>query len=728
MTDRQSNKVLPPWVNRISDYRGLIVPIGFVMLLSVILLPLPPAALDILIAFNISLAVIILLTTLYMQKALEFSVFPSLLLATTLLRLVLNIASTRLILTADASTPQEAIGVAGKVISAFGVFVAGDSLFVGVIIFAILMIVQFMVITKGAGRIAEVAARFTLDAMPGKQMAIDAELSNGMISEAQARTRRDEIGREADFYGAMDGASKFVKGDAIAGIIITLINIAGGFAVGTIDKGWPAGQTAEIFTKLTIGDGLTSQIPSFIISMAAALIVTRSGDKGNLGTEITGQLVSQPKGLTITACFLAVLAFSPLPTVPLLTIAIGLGILSWTLTRLAKDKVVHQRHEAEADAAMQAAPEPPQVEDLLKVDVLELEVGYGLVPLIDTHQGGDLLDRISAVRRQLAVELGLVMPPVRIRDNMQLPPHEYRVKIRGNMVSSGQADPGRLLAMDSGLTTGKIEGVHTIEPAFGLDAWWIDPGIRSRAESLNYTVVDPTSVLATHITELVKTYADELLTREEVNNLLEGLKEKAAKLVEEAVPGIIKVGELQKVLQSLLRERVPVRDIETILETLADWGTRTKDLDVLVEYARNALRRTICSLYAEPNDEGKLSLVCVTLDPRLEDQVNAYIDRGAAGTVLNIPARVARDIANTVSEELGGVMARGRLPVVIASPQVRNAMWQILEPHIPGVAVLGYNEVVSGIDVESVGLIGPLGETNTGAVNQPQTQVPAGVA
>lgn len=725
MAGSSSNSVLPAWAERFSKYRGLIVPIGFVLMLSVILLPLPPMALDILISFNISLAVIILLTTLYMQKALEFSVFPSLLLATTLLRLVLNIASTRLILTADASTPQDAIGVAGEVISAFGVFVAGDSLFVGVIIFAILMIVQFMVITKGAGRIAEVAARFTLDAMPGKQMAIDAELSNGMITEEQARTRRDEIGREADFYGAMDGASKFVKGDAIAGIIITLINIAGGFAVGTIDKGWPAGQTAEIFTKLTIGDGLTSQIPSFIISMAAALIVTRSGDKGNLGTELTGQLVAQPKGLIITSVFLGVLAFSPLPTLPLLTIAVGLGALSWILVRSSKDKVIQQREQAQVEAS-QVAPEPPQVEDLLKVDVLELEVGYGLVPLIDTHQGGDLLDRVSAVRRQLAVELGLVMPPVRIRDNMQLPPNEYRVKIRGNVVASGQADPGRLLAMDSGLVTGKIDGVHTIEPAFGLNAWWIDPGIRGRAESMNYTVVDPTSVLATHITEIVKTYADELLTREEVNNLLEGLKEKAAKLVEEAVPGVIKVGELQKVLQSLLRERVPVRDIETILETLADWGTKTKDVDVLVEYARNALRRTICSLYAGPDEDGKLTMVCVTLDPRLEDQVNAFIDRGAAGTVLNVPARIARDIANAVGKELGGVMAQGRLPVVIASPQVRNAMWQILEPHIPGVAVLGYNEIVSGIDVESVGLIRPLGEQETDV--QPHEAIPAGVA
>ncbi|MGJ8636194.1 MAG: flagellar biosynthesis protein FlhA [Phycisphaerales bacterium] len=733
MAKESTNLPLPPWVNRIGEYRTLIVPIGFVLMLSVILLPLPPAFLDILIAFNISLAVITLLTTLYMQKALEFSVFPSLLLATTLLRLVLNIASTRLILTADASTPQEAIGVAGKVISAFGVFVAGDSLFVGVIIFSILMIVQFMVITKGAGRIAEVAARFTLDAMPGKQMAIDAELSNGMITETQARTRREEIGREADFYGAMDGASKFVKGDAIAGIIITLINIAGGFAVGTIDKGWPAGQTAEIFTKLTIGDGLTSQIPSFIISMAAALIVTRSGDKGNLGTELTSQLSAQPKGLIITAGFLGVLAFSPLPTVPLLTIAIGLGILSWVLIRVTKDKAVQKHEEAQAEAA-QAPVEAPQVEDLLKVDVLELEVGYGLVPLIDTHQGGDLLDRISAVRRQLAIELGLVMPPVRIRDNMQLPPNEYRVKIRGNSVASGQVSPGKLLAMDSGLITGKIDGVHTIEPAFGLDAWWIDQTLRARAETMNYTVVDPTSVLATHITELVKTYADELLTREEVNNLLEGLKEKASKLVEEAVPGIIKVGELQKILQSLLRERVPVRDIETILETLADWGTKTKDPDVLVEYARNALRRTICSLYADTNDQGALTLVCVTLDPRLEDQVNAYIDRSAAGTVLNVPARVARDIANAVANELSSVMAQGRLPVVIASPQVRNAMWQILEPHIPGVAVLGYNEVVTGIEVESVGLVGLPSEQpahqSTDQANSAQgtTQTPVGVA
>jgi len=716
-----SSFVLPKWVLSVAEHRGLIVPVGFVLLLTVILIPLPPAILDVLISLNISLAVITLLTTLYMKKALEFSVFPSLLLATTLFRLVLNIASTRLILTADAASPEEAIGVAGKVISAFGSFVAGNSLFVGVIIFAILMIVQFMVVTKGAGRIAEVAARFTLDAMPGKQMAIDAELSNGMITELEARERREEIGREADFYGAMDGASKFVKGDAIAGIIITAINIAGGFAVGTIERGWPAGQTAEIFTRLTIGDGLTSQIPSFVISIAAALIVTRSGSKANLGTEITGQLMSQPKGLFITAGFLSVLALTPLPTVPLMATAIGIAGVAYFIQRTARDQLNESIATAESDAATEIPP--PPVEDLLKVDVLELEVGYAVVALIDANQGGDLLDRVSAVRRQLAVELGLVMPPVRIRDNMQLAPNEYRVKIRGNVVAQGKVESGKVLAMDSGMVSGKIEGIPTQEPAFGLDAWWIDPQMRARAESLNYTVVDATSVMATHITEIVKTYADELLTREEVNNLLEGLKDKAAKLVEEAVPGIIKVGELQKILQSLLRERVPVRDMESILETLADWGTKTKDLDVLTEYVRNGLRRTICSIYAAPNTQGQLTLVCATLDPALEDQINSFIDRGASGTTLNMPAAVARQIASEISTHLAAVTARGRLPVVITSPQVRGAVWQIVEPYVPGVAILGYNEIVSGIEVESVGLVGSIGQSAAEGVAQP---VPVG--
>jgi flagellar biosynthesis protein FlhA len=683
--------------------RGYIVPVGFVLMMAVLLVPLPPALMDVLIALNISLSLIILLTTIYMSHPLDFSVFPSLLLGTTLMRLVLNIASTRLILTAKADSPEAAMAVAGHVIAAFGQFVAGDSLFVGIVIFMIMVIVQFMVITKGATRISEVAARFTLDAMPGKQMAIDSDLNAGTIDEKEARRRRERIAQEADFFGAMDGASKFVRGDAIAGLIITAINIAGGFAVGIISRGWEAGKVAEVFTKLTIGDGLTAQIPSFIIAIASALIVTRSGSKAQLGTELADQVISQPRGLLITAGFLTLLGFTPLPTIPLFATALTLAGVAWGMMRSQK-----RAEAAKSAPAAAVKPPPPAVETLLKVDTLELEVGYALVSMVDTGQGGDLLDRISAIRRQLAVELGLVMPPVRIRDNMQLSSTEYRVKIRGNPVASGATRPGKLMAMDSGIATGLIDGERTKEPAFGLNAWWIDPALKMRAETMNYTVVDPTSVLATHLTEIVRRYAEELLTRDEVANLLEQLKQKAPKLVEETVPAIVKPIELQKILQSLLRERVPIRDLETILETLADWGTKTKDLEVLTEYVRNALRRTICHQYAAPSDKsggGTSKLVCVTLDPGLEDQINAYIDRGAAGTTVNMPSRVAARIAEQVLKALQGVINAGHPPVVIASPQVRAVVKQLLDPHLPNVAVLGYNEVVTGVDVESLALV-----------------------
>ncbi|GAB4382797.1 MAG: flagellar biosynthesis protein FlhA [Phycisphaerales bacterium] len=691
---------------RLRAHRGLIVPVGFVLLLIVLLVPLPPVLLDILISLNISLAVIVLLTTIYLNRALDFSVFPSLLLGTTLFRLVLNIASTRLILTADASSPQEAIGVAGQVISAFGSFVAGDSLFVGVVLFMIIMIVQFMVVTKGAGRISEVAARFTLDAMPGKQMAIDSDLSAGLIDEAEARRRREDVAREADFFGAMDGASKFVKGDAVAGMIITAINILGGFAVGTIERGWPAGQTAQVFTKLTIGDGLTSQIPSFVIAIASALIVTRSGSKDDLGEEMTGQIISQPRGLAITAVFLALLALTPLPTIPLLGTALGIGAVAYGLRRAARLAAAQQQEmQQEAEAA---APDAPPVESLLRVDLLELEVGYGLVSLIDVNQGGTLLDRISAVRRQLAVETGLVMPPVRIRDNMQLRPGEYRIKIRGNPVASGEIQPQHLLAMDSGIALGRIEGIPTVEPAFGLKAWWIDPSQQTRAESLNYTVVDPTSVLATHLTEIVRQHADELLTREEVQNLLDGLKERSPKLVEDTIPGVIKVGELQKVLQRLLRERVPIRDLESVLEVLADWAPKTKDIDVLVEYVRNGLRRTICQAHAVPGENGKPRIVCVTIDPALEDIIEGYIDRSGGVTTVSMPSRVAQDIGSRIARAVErGASATGVSPVVIASPRVRAVVRDLIEPFSPTTAVLGYNEVLSGVEIESVQLVGP---------------------
>lgn len=694
---------MPNWVQSLHKYRGLIVPVSFILLLAVLLVPIPPALMDILICLNISLAVIVLLTTISMKHPLDFSVFPSMLLATTLFRLVLNIASTRLILTADAQTPEQAASVAGHVIMAFGEFVAGDQLFVGVVIFLILVIVQWVVITKGATRISEVAARFTLDAMPGKQMAIDADLNAGIIDEQEARYRRERVAQEADFFGAMDGASKFVRGDAIAGIIITVINVFGGFAVGMIMRGWDATQTMKVFTKLTIGDGLTSQIPSFVIAIASALIVTRSGSKEDLGDQLTGQIVGQPKGLVITAVFLVALSFTPLPTLPLLVTAAGLGGLAFAMTRASRAK-----HTAEAEAVRKAdAPPPPPVEQLLKVDTLEIEVGYGLVSLVDTNQGGDLLERISATRRQLAAEFGLVMPPVRIRDNMTLQPTEYRIKIRNNPVAIGQTRPGKLLAMDSGIVSGPITGDPTKEPAFGLDAWWIDPSLRARAETMNYTVVEPTAVMATHLTEVVKRHADELLTREEVGNLLEQLKEKAPKLVEEVVPAVLKPIELQKILQNLLRERVPVRDLEAILETLAEWAPKTKDPEVLTEYVRNTLRRSICAQYSTSREAGKLRMVCVTLDPSLEDVVNGYIDRAPGATTVNMPARVANQIAEHVAKSLQMVINGGNHPVVIASPQVRAVVRQILDPHIPGVAVLGYNELIPSIEVESVALVMP---------------------
>ncbi len=720
---------LPQVLHWLHAHRGLIVPIGFILLLMVVLVPLPPAALDVLICFNIALSVLILLTTIYMEQPLDFSVFPSLLLATTLLRLVLNVASTRLILTAKASSPEQAVGVAGHVISAFANFVAGDSLFVGVIIFLILVIVQWVVITKGATRISEVAARFTLDAMPGKQMAIDADLNAGVINEQQAKARREKISQEADFFGAMDGASKFVRGDAIAGIIITAVNIIGGFAVGTVERGWEAGKTAHVFTLLTIGDGLTAQIPSFIVAIASALIVTRSGSKQQLGNELTGQLTSQPIGLFVTAAFLGMLALTPLPTIPLLATALGLGGLGFSLQRSTKAKKTADEARAVAAAKGPAgAPEGPPPEQLLKLDTLELEVGYGLVALVDTSQGGDLLDRISAIRRQLAVELGFILPPVRIRDNMQLGPNEYRVKIKGAVVAKGETIPGRMLAMDSGIATGRIDGwggEPTKEPAFGLDAWWIDPALKPRAETMNYTVVDPTSVLATHLTEVVKTNACDLLTREEVNNLVAQLKEKTPKLVEEVVPGLVKPGDLQKVMQNLLRERVPVRDLETILETLSDWGPKTKDLDVLTEYVRHALRRTICQQYASPVETGPGSraskpgsagyrIVCVTLDPALEDVINSYIDRSAGATVVNMPARAAQQISQQILDALKVLTVAGHQPVVLASPQVRAVVRQLLEPHLPNVAVLGYNEAVAGVEIESMGLVGPPGQAGAG--------------
>ena len=707
--------VMPAWVTRIGDYRPFFVPVAAIALLAVVLVPLPPLVMDLLISLNLTLGAIILLTTIFVQRPIDFSVFPSLLLGTTLLRLVLNIASTRLILTADADRPEDAGAVAGRVIESFSSFVAGHSLVVGLILFSILVIVQFVVVTKGATRISEVAARFTLDGMPGKQMAIDADLNAGLINEQQARERRVEISQEADFYGAMDGASRFVRGDAIAGIIITLVNIVGGFAVGVFEKGWSAADSMVLFTRLTIGDGLVSQIPSFVISIAAGLIVTRSSGRGDLGNDLLDQLTRYWRVPAITSGFLVLMAFTGLPAVPMLALAASAGVLAWAIHRAGRRAAVTASRAQEAKAAAEASP----VEEALHVDTLELEVGYGLVRMVDAAKGGDLLDRIAMIRRQLAGDLGLVMPSVRIRDNMQLSPNDYHIKIRGNAVARGSVHPGRFLAMDSGLAPSDrapLTGTRTREPAFGLDAIWIDAGQRQRAEALNYTVVDAVSVLATHLTEVVKRHAHELLTREETSNLIVQLRERAPKLADEVLGPVgssdkplVRPGELQKVLQNLLRERVPVRDLETILETLGDWVPRTRDMDVLTEYVRNALRRTICNQYvqtATSDDAGDAmaKLYCVSLDPALEDRIAGHINRGAEGTTMTMDPAVASTISTAVLREVRGLIQAGHLPVVLASPQVRAQVWRLLEAHLPAVAVLGYNEVSKDVEVESLGM------------------------
>jgi len=695
---------IPGLLQRCARFRHLLVPLSFLGMLAVLIVPLPPAIMDLLISANISLAIVILLTTIYTMRPLDFSVFPALLLATTLFRLVLNVASTRLILSADASSPEAASAVAGHVIEAFGHFVAGESAIVGVIIFIILVVVQFVVITKGATRMSEVAARFTLDALPGKQMAIDADLAAGLIDETEARDRREQIMREADFYGAMDGASKFVRGDAIAGLIITVINIVGGFAIGAFENGWTFQESISIFTMLTIGDGLVSQIPSFVIAVAAGLIVARASDRAPITEEIPRQLASQPIALFMMSGALVALSLTPLPTLPLFVTGTCIGGLAWCLRKSEQHTKAVVEAEVRAESAAKLADDSP-VEDLLTLDALEIEVGYGLVPLVDTSRGGDLLDRIAMIRRQLAAEIGLVVPPVRIRDNVLVDANGYRIKLRGAVIGSGTVYPNLLMAMDSGLATGPIDGIAGQEPAFGLEALWIEPATKTRAEAMNYTVVDPASVMATHLTELVRKHAHEILSREEVGHLLEQLKTRSPKLVEEVVPGIVKPGEIQKVLQNLLRERVPIRDLEAIIETLGDWAPHTKDIDVLTEYVRNTLRRTISGLHAQTDDDGTKRLFCVTLDPEIADLINGYIDRGAAGTSMSIPPQVANQIATAVGSTAEPLLNAGHQLVVLTAPTVRAQLKQILDPHLPTAVVLSYNEIVDDLDVNSMGLV-----------------------
>jgi flagellar biosynthesis protein FlhA len=682
--------------------RGMILPLGAIALIMVIMVPLPPAVLDFLLVVNITLSAIVLVTTIFVNSPLEFSVFPSLLLGTTLFRLVLNAATTRLILTAPdrAPNPDAAMAAAGHVVQAFSAFVTGGSLAVGIIIFIIIVVIQFVVITKGATRIAEVAARFTLDAMPGKQMAIDADLNAGVIQEAEARRRREAVAQEADFYGAMDGASKFVRGDAVAAIIITFVNILGGLYVGMIDHGWPALKCLGLYTRLTIGDGLVSQVPAFIVSLGAGLIVTRTSTRGNLGDEMLSQVLAKPQALVVAAVFLLIMSVTDLPKPPMLLLGSSCAGLAYILTKNQKKAAASAAKEKQQEATKK---EPEKVEKLLDVDTMELEVGYGLVKLVDTAKGGDLLDRISMIRRQIAIDLGVIVPPIRIRDNMQLQANDYVVKIRGQAVGRGVTYPEQFLAMDNGATSGPIPGAEqTIEPAFGLPAYWITESQRSHAELLNYTVVEATSVLATHLTEIIKAHASELLTRQEIKNLVDNLKARVPALVEEIIPTQVKPGELQKVMQNLLRERVPVRDLETIVETLGDWAGRTKDLDVLTEYVRNSLARTICKQYVDDQDR----LWVITLDPALEDFINSHVERTEHGTSNRIPPQAAQQIVQRIAARSGELTQTGRTAVLLCSPQVRSSLRRMIESSLPHVAVLSFNEIVQGIAVEAVALVG----------------------
>lgn len=660
----------------------LVLVAGIIAIVVIIFVPPPTQLIDLLLVISIGASVAILLTAIYVRQPLQFSVFPSLLLIMTAYRLAMNIATTRLILTNAREMRERA---AGDVIRTFGEFVAGDNVVIGFVIFAIIVIVQFVVITKGANRISEVAARFTLDAMPGKQMSIDADLSAGLIKEAEARERRQAIAREADFYGAMDGATKFVRGDAIAGIIITLVNVIGGFIVGVVEHGMSAGEAARVFAKLTIGDGLVSQIPALIVSLSAGLIVTRTTAASNLGADLLTQVFSSPRALTVTAVFLGILVLTPLPDVQMIGVAGTIGLVAYFLMKGKRQAAAREMARREKEAVRK----PEKVEGLLHVDPIELEIGYGLIKLVDAAQGGDLLERIAMLRRQTAVDMGFVLPPVRIRDNMQLEPNQYVFKIRGTKVASGTAYPDQFLAMDPGTATGKIEGIQTTEPVFGLPAWWIAPSAREHAESLGFTVVDTSTVLTTHLTEIIKNNAAQLLTREDVNNLINTLKESAPAVVNEVIPGLLKIGEVQKVLQNLLREGVSIRDLGTILETLGDYAPRTKDLEVLTEYVRYALARTICA--SLQSKDGVIHVV--TLDPRLEDTIKNAIERTETGSFLSLSPKTQKTIMERMKAALETLARAGYPPVVLASPQIRWHVKRIADMIQPAVAVVSHNEV-----------------------------------
>ncbi len=667
------------------------VAVAVVLIVVMMVVPLPARLLDLLLAFNMAFALIVLLVTMYTSEPLEFSIFPSLLLITTLYRLALNVSSTRLILLQ---------GYAGEIINRFGEFVVGGNPVVGFVVFLILVIIQFVVITRGAERVAEVAARFTLDAMPGKQMSIDADLNAGLITDQEARRRRREIEQEADFYGAMDGASKFVKGDAIAGLIITAINLIGGLAVGMLQRGLPLEAALRQYALLTVGDGLVTQIPALLIATATGIVVTRAASQASLGADLVSQISAQPRVLLVAGGVLLLFALVPgLPHLPFLVLSGAVLGLGWTMQNTARVKAA--REEAGRRKQRDRERQPESVLKLLRVEPLEVELGYALIPLADPEKGGDLLDRVVMIRRQLALDLGLMVPPVRVRDNLQeLEPNEYCIRLRGVEIARACLLPDHYLAMSPGEVEEELEGVPTREPAFGLPALWIPESERSRAELAGYTVVDPTSVLATHLAEIIKRHAHELLGRQEVQTLLDHVKETHPAVVEELIPDLLTVGEVQKVLRNLLRENVSIRDLVTILEALADHARTVRDPDELTEKVRAALSRVITrqfGLHENPR--------VITLDPEVERLLSEAVEDAREGREVVLPPDKMRAIVQSLGVAAKKAAAKGHPPVVVCSPEVRPLFRKLAERILPRLAVLSYVEVEEGLQLESVGVV-----------------------
>ncbi|TFE03483.1 flagellar biosynthesis protein FlhA [Jeotgalibacillus sp. R-1-5s-1] len=662
-----------------------------ILIIAMLVIPLPSWMLSVFIIINITLGLIVLLVSMNMREPLEFAIFPALILLLTLFRLGLNVSTTRAILSR---------GEAGGVVETFGTFVTGGNILVGIVVFIILIIIQFIVITKGAERVSEVAARFTLDAMPGKQMSIDADLNAGMINETEARERREKVGREADFYGAMDGATKFVKGDAIAGIIIVMINLIFGMVIGIVQMGMPLADAANQFSLLTVGDGIVSQIPALLISTATGIVVTRAASDGNLGQDITSQMFSFAPIMYVAAVTIALLGiFTPISNLLTLPIALILAIGGYMLSQSKKNEM-EDPLEVEEETATDEMKSPESVVSLLNVDQIEFEFGYGLIPLADANQGGDLLDRIVMIRRQLALELGLVIPVVRIRDNIQLQPNEYRLKIKGNEVAKGELLLDHYLAMSPG-DDDSIDGIDTIEPSFGLPAKWIDESVKDQAEMLGYTVVDPPSVVSTHITEMIKGHADNLLGRQETKQLIDHLQQSYPILVEEVTPSPLSIGDVQKVLSKLLKENVSIRNLPVIFETLADYAKMTSDTDVLAEYVRQSLAKQITSQFAQPGD----TLKVITLSGKVEKMTADNVQQTEHGNYLSLDPNDSQRILEAMAQQIEQLSLTEQTPIILCSPAVRMYIRQLTERYFPQIPILSYNELEANVEVQSVGVV-----------------------